>query len=96
MSEVVMMKGMKQAPKAARSKMDTLMLTPSITEAWLAPPFQRPLKINERVRAIALDLRHNGGVIDGILTLGTIEGDTALYLLDGQHRVAAFRISELK
>lgn len=96
MSEVVMMKGTKQAPKAVRSKMDTLMLTPSIIEAWIAPPFQRPLKMNERVRAIAEELKHNGGVIDGVLTLGSVQGDTALYLLDGQHRVAAFRLSDLQ
>lgn len=96
MNEVVMMKGMKQAPKAARSKMDTMILTPSIVDAWVAPPFQRPLKMNEKVRAIAQELTHNGGVIDGILTLGVVEGDTTLYLLDGQHRIAAFRISDLK
>lgn len=96
MNEVVMMKGMKQAPKAARSKMDTLLLTPELIERWEPPPFQRPLKLNERVRAIAEELKHNGGVIDGVLTLGIIEGDIALYLLDGQHRVAAFRMSELK
>ncbi len=95
MNEVVMMKGTKHAPKASRSKMDTLILTPKIIDAWEAPPFQRPLKMNEKVKTIAQELKQNGGVIDGILTLGTIEGDATLYLLDGQHRVAAFRISEL-
>lgn len=95
MNEVVMMKGVKQPPKAARSRMETLILTPKIIDTWEAPPFQRPLKINERVRQIAQSMQRDGGVIEGILTLGTIEGDTTLYLLDGQHRVAAFRISEL-
>lgn len=94
MGEVIF-KGIKQPPKAVRSKMDTLILTPKIIDSWVAPPFQRPLKINERVRTIGEELKHNGGVIDGVLTLGTIDGESPVYLLDGQHRIAAMRISEL-
>lgn len=95
MSEVVMLKGTKQPPKAVRSKMDTLILTPKVIDAWVSPPFQRPLKINARVHTIGEELKHNNGVISGILTLGMIDGEKTVYLLDGQHRVAAMRISEL-
>lgn len=95
MSDAVL-KGAKQPPKAIRSKMDTLILTPKVIDSWVSPPFQRPLKINEKVRTIAEELKHNGGVIDGVLTLGAIAGGPDVYLLDGQHRVEAMRISELK
>ncbi len=90
------LRGAKLPPKAVRSKMDTLILTISVIDTWQAPPFQRPLKVNERVRTIGEELKHNGGVIDGVLTLGTVGGEDDVYLLDGQHRIAAMRFSELK
>ncbi len=94
MNEVVL-KGAKQPPKSVRSKMDTLILTAEIIDGWSHPPFQRPLKVNERVRNIANELTQNGGVIDGVLTLATIMGEDTVYLLDGQHRIEAMRISTL-
>ncbi len=89
------LKGAKQPPKSVRSKMDTLILTPTLIDSWAHPPFQRPLKVNERVRSIAAELTQNGGVIDGVLTLATIVGEDTVYLLDGQHRIEAMRISDL-
>jgi hypothetical protein len=94
-NNVVPLKGAKMAPKAVRSKMDTLMMTPAIIDRWVAPPFQRPKKVNEKVKVMAEELKQNGGVISGILTLGTIEGERTTYLIDGQHRVEAFRLSGL-
>lgn len=90
---IIAMKGAKQPPKAARSRMDTLILTPKIVSEWAIPPFQRPLKVNDKVRAIAEELKTNGGVIAGVLTLGNISGSARTYLLDGQHRIESAKIS---
>lgn len=85
---------MKKAPIAVRSRMDTLILTPMVVSSWHHPPFQRPLKVNAKVRCLSEMLPTNGGVIDGVLTLGELNKKT--YLLDGQHRVKAFEMSGLK
>ena len=71
-----------------------------INEAWLKrikkPPFQRPLRVNDKVKALVEDLKAKDrldGVLPGILTVGRLNGDH--YLLDGQHRVEAFVLSGL-
>jgi len=95
-SNVVPMKGAREAPKADRSHMETLLLTPELVEGWRLPPFQRPLKVNKKVRAIAEELLHNGGIIQGVMSIGQIGGDKVFYLYDGQHRREAAIISGLK
>jgi len=45
------------------------------------------------VRALAEELKTNGGVIPGVLTLGTLGIEK--YVIDGQHRLEAFKISLL-
>lgn len=92
---VVLLKGAEQAPKSARSRMDTIIITPDVVKTWMHPPFQRPLKVNAKVRAIAEELKHNGGVINGMLTLGQIDHNKSIYLMDGQHRVEAAMLSGL-
>ena len=85
-------RGAKGAPKAERSSMDTLLLTPDILNSWVLPEFQAPLRINTKVRQIADKLREEIGTatISGVITLGLLPGDRNLfYLLDGQHRRAA-------
>jgi hypothetical protein len=84
---------LKKAPVAVRSRMDTLVLTPETVATWAHPPFQRPKKINAKVRAVAEALKHNGGVISGVLTLGTIRSGKQVYILDGQHRIAAMEMA---
>lgn len=94
---VIKLPGVKEVPRAKKAlqrRMDTLLLTPAGVKAWKPPPFQRPLKVNAKVLALSEDLKGNGGVIPGVLTLGELGRET--YLLDGQHRVEAFLISELK
>jgi hypothetical protein len=88
---VVPIRGAKDAPKADRSKMETLLLTPAILESWVLPPFQAPLRLNPKVHQIGDALRNEVGtpVISGVISLGILKGSTALYLLDGQHRRAA-------
>ena len=51
--------------------------------------------MNEKVRQVAEQITHNGGIVPGVITLGTISGDRSIYLVDGQHRREAFLISEL-
>jgi hypothetical protein len=81
--------------KPPQSRMETLVLTPDIVNEWQLPPFQRELRVNAKVRQIAAELTTNGGVISGTITLGMIEGSQTIYLIDGQHRVEAFKISAL-
>lgn len=79
--------------KRTQTVVDTIVITPALLEKWLSPPFQRPVRENDKVRALAEHLKNNGGVLPGIITLGVIDGDT--YIIDGQHRKAAFLLSGL-
>lgn len=88
-------KGTRAAPKALRSSMETLIVTPEQVNQWRVPPFQRPVRINDKVQAIAEEMKCNACSITGIITLGRITGDSAYYIVDGQHRIEAFRISGL-
>lgn len=73
---------------------DLLVVTPDQTKGWLAPPFQRPLRINQRIQELAEVLYKEKGVLGGgPIRLGVWEDKT--YLIDGQHRREAFLISGL-
>lgn len=100
-ASVIKLPGTKDLPKgtskSVRSIMDTILLTPAGVDRWKNPPFQRPLRLggkNSKVRNLIEELKLNGGVIPGILTLGKHSGET--YLIDGQHRVAAFKEAGLE
>jgi hypothetical protein len=77
--------------------MDTLILTPSVVSQWRLPAFQRPLRINEKVRQIAEEMKIDQ-VVPGVITIGVIEAGpgSGHYVIDGQHRIEAFRLSDLK
>lgn len=94
MSQLLSMKPKTAVEKRTQTVTDTIMITPESVRKWKAPPFQRPLKTNRKVLALAETLKHTEGVIPGVITLGVFDTDT--YLLDGQHRVAAFLIADLK
>lgn len=94
MSNVISIKGAREAPKAAQSRMQTTILTPEMVNQWLIPPFQRPLRVNAKVREVAETIKQTE-VIDGVITLGLIRGNPSIYLVDGQHRIEAFRMSAL-
>lgn len=96
MNKVVQLKPMRSAPKAVRSEMDTKIFSLEEVEGWKRPPFQRPIRVNDKVRAMAEDLAHNGGVLSGVLTLGRLGEDRSLWVVDGQHRIEGFKISGLK
>lgn len=95
MTIIVPFKGYREAPKSERSEMQTLFLTPNLIGEYRVPPFQRPVRINEKVRALSESIRADGGVMTGVVTLGKIKTDHATYIVDGQHRLEAFRISGL-
>jgi hypothetical protein len=92
---VLHMRGAKEAPRKDASRMETLLVTPEVLESWTLPGFQRALRENAKVRELAGELRANGGIIPGVITLGKVAGDSAIYLLDGQHRRLAAILSEL-
>ncbi len=91
-----LIKGTKTAPKASRSTMETVIVTIEQVNAWRIPPFQRPLRVNAKVQVIAEEMKCEGTSIPGILTLGKLAGENVFYIVDGQHRCEAFRISGLQ
>lgn len=97
MSNVLKMPGISELPRSAprgvRAHMDTLELTPKGVRAWKRPPFQRELRLNDKVKRLVEDIVRDGGVVPGIITLGRFDGD--MWLIDGQHRSEAFIMSEL-
>jgi hypothetical protein len=82
-------------PKSAISKMETMLFTREDALVWVVPPFQRPLMVNNKVRAVAEELKINGGFIQGVITLGKLHNDKTTYIVDGQHRIEAFKMTEL-
>ncbi|MEK7180484.1 MAG: hypothetical protein AAB706_03335 [Patescibacteria group bacterium] len=79
--------------KKTHTTTDTIELTPAKIKTWKKPPFQRALRVNAKVRALAEQLRADGGVVPGVIHLGVCNG--VVYLLDGQHRLEAFGLAEL-
>lgn len=84
-----------KTPKTVSSRMETRVFSREEVEAWIVPAFQRPLRVNEKVRALAEEMKQNGGILSGVITLGRLPNDKADYLVDGQHRREAFLISNL-
>lgn len=91
--KIVVLKPKTASEKKTRTVVDVIRFTPDTLKSWKLPDFQRPVKINEKVRALAEQLKVDRGVMPGIITLGVIDGVT--YLIDGQHRREAFLISGL-
>lgn len=91
MSKLVVVKPTSTAQKATRTTVDTVLISKDIVSSWKNPPFQRPLRVNDKVRALAETIKADGGVLPGVVTLGVMGG--AKYLLDGQHRREAFLLS---
>lgn len=79
------------AERTTRSTTDTIEVTPDIVKSWKLPPFQRELRINDKVRELGNVIKDDGGVIPGVLVIGVL--DKIRYLIDGQHRREAFLLS---
>ena len=97
MSHLKVVRPATEAQKATHTTLDTIEVTPDLVKSWLNPPFQRGLKVNEKVRELAEEIKQTE-VIPGVLTLGilTVSGKREVYLLDGQHRREAFLIAGVK
>lgn len=87
--------GFQTAARESRSMMETLLIDAGTLEKWKDPPFQRPLKINDKVRELADELKRNGGVIKGTIEIGIVAAgeEAGMYLCDGKHRMQAFTLS---
>lgn len=83
------------APKSERSTMQTMLLSVDQVNNWKLPPFQRPLRVNDKVRALSEKLNSDGGILPGVITLGRLPNKDHLYKVDGQHRIEAFLLSGL-
>lgn len=91
----VTMRGAREAPKALRSTMETMIVSIGEVEKWKLPPFQRPLRVNEKVMALAEELKREE-TITGVVTLGKLAKEPGFYIVDGQHRIEAFKLSGLQ
>lgn len=93
-SNVVDIKGAQLAPRSQRAKSETIIVTPEMVSKWLKPDFQRPLRINDKVQKRAVEIKADE-VIPGVLTLGRLKSSATIYMVDGQHRIEAFKMSAL-
>lgn len=93
MATIKLVRPKSESEKHTRTTVDTMELTPNLVAAWKLPPFQRRLKINNKVLAVAEKIKADRGVLPGILTLGVLDGD--IYVVDGQHRIHAFTLADL-
>lgn len=88
--KLTIVKPQSTAEKRTQTALDTIEITEAVIGTWKAPPFQRPVKINDKLRSIAEQVGRDG-VVPGTITLGVL--DKQVFLLDGQHRVEAYRLS---
>lgn len=77
--------------RATKTSVDTVLINAELLKKWQAPPFQRPLRVNDRVATLSEQLKQTSGVLPGVITVGVLDGVT--YLLDGQHRIEAFKVA---
>jgi len=92
-SHLKIVKPSTEAERGTRTTLDAAVVTPEIVGTWKAPPFQRPLKENSsKLSDVTQEIRQTE-IIPGVVTLGVL--DKELWLIDGQHRIAAFLRSEI-
>ena len=88
-SLLTVLKPKTSSEKMTRTVVDTILVTPTIVKQWKAPPFQRPVRENDKVRALAEKLKIDDGVWPGIVTLGVLAGET--FLLGDRDRSPAYQ-----
>lgn len=81
--------------KPPPSVMETRLLSVADIESWVQPKFQRPIRMSPKVMAFCEELKCNGGIIAGVITLGQLPNDPAYYKVDGAHRCEAAKTSGL-
>ncbi len=82
-----------EAERSTRTTLDTIEVTPDLMRSWKIPPFQRPLRVNDKVLALAQSIAADDGVLPGVFTIGVL--DRERYLIDGQHRREAFLLADI-
>jgi hypothetical protein len=83
-----------ESSQTTNTRSDTKIVTPKMVGSWEAPPFQRPVQTSKKVLALVEQLKATGRLEDSAIVLGEWEGRT--YIVDGQHRLRAFMLSELE
>jgi len=82
-----------KAEKTTHTTVDTICFSVKDAHHWEVPiDIQRGVKVNKKVMELAMQIKNDGGVIPGIITLGVLDRKT--YLIDGLQRREAFFISE--
>jgi len=79
------------AERKTGTRVDTISFTKEEAESWEIPGFQRDVKVNDKVREVAVQITNDGGVIPGIITFGVLNRQH--FLIDGQQRRQAFLLS---
>jgi hypothetical protein len=92
MTQIRIVRPTTDAQKTTETTLDTWEITPDVAKSWKLPPFQRPLRVNAKVIALAGQIALDGGVIPGVFCIGSLGGER--YLVDGQHRREAFLMSD--
>lgn len=95
MNNIINLKGATSAPRSQSSRMETLIVTLDQVQKWQKPRFQRDKRVNKKVLEIADKLRNGEVMLSGSITPGRLPRDPTLYIVDGQHRLEAFKISGL-
>lgn len=90
--ELKIVKPSTEAEKTTLTTLDTIEVNPNLVRSWKLPPFQRPLRVNNKLLEVAQSIKQDDGVIPGVLTIGVLNKER--YLIDGQHRREAYLISE--
>lgn len=80
-----------EAEKTTGTTLDCIEIDVNRLKSWKLPPFQRPLRVNEKLLAVAEQIKRDDGVIPGVITIGVL--DKEQWIVDGQHRREAFYLS---
>jgi len=75
-----------EAERSTRTTLDTIEVTPDLVRSWKLPPFQRLLKVNPKVLAIAQAIRKDDGVMPGVFTIGVLNKER--YIAQGLKLIA--------